>query len=1106
MVEFPLNNRPIWSAVSETRKHFTEDEIAELLATRKYPEYYLRNFWRLYYKKPIIVPDKDKLLRELLRLDLLYNNDVGINIVESSDYVVIVLPKIASYNTPSFFIEELIGPIRSELYDQIPTPQLLKFFKQEVHLQDNIWQLFFDPSFSESVGVGPQYVRTTCEKIFGTPATFLTPQPNNYIGITVEIPNNYFNHVDSPQVPADISAANYIREILSRYSDDARVKPRFLTTAEIESMLRDSIPNSCSAIRETAEDVRRCLCKKVRNYLLPLKISPLNIEELKRRIRVTYLQSQIEHGTAVGMNAAEALAQPVMQLTLNSFHAAGAAKTSPLDGIKETLAVPKNKKNKLCNIFFRDTLNFHEVLEMRSELVNTTVKSLLLDHKIYRPKEIFSEDLRSTNNNANPEERNKRLIFPPWYDVYLYSIRPDASFEDILDLPLEEVPWFLRLNFDIDKLYANNMTLDDIMLAINTAQGDNPAIFCIPSPFPVTDVNGKIAAFIDIYPIADAIENDLEKLLLGKSTEESEKEKTEESEEGVSKKSRKKTIVTTVSLKDIPDLAVSYFSAQVIPKLDKIHLSGIPGIEKVSPEQANFLDMLSSDRKLYVDEQGNMRENTNIPEDELVADLDLFYVLRFSRYKMQEIGIPKILYYDFFDKLGIEITDYQLTDNYVYNNGDRRRYENYYWIVKMPILTPQFHADSDHKVKGPITYLRYLSDTDKNYEFLKLKDENRSLISPKEFMANNGIYYYASAEGSNLLLLYSNPRIDSTKTLSNNPIEIQDILGIEATRGFMIRDFYNQIVQNKGDINPRHLTLIVDFMTQSGVPTAITLAGSLQQAPETLAVSTFERAMEMIRNAAVFGKQDQVKSTSSSIILGQMPKIGTGTVEIRANHELLAQREPIYNQEVIAAGVNLKNGGTLDPNADEAVLQEAKQVTQVSTELNEDEGLSNTRVNDEETLQLKPKRLFPVQDAKNKIIIELHVENVPDELNEVIIPTITAIIPVTELQKISLDTIFGGYAKDLDLKKKLFTKQPRRAPQSTKEPVRTITIKRKPSLAAPTIPPTPLPTTITTNVKSALVGAPANKSEIYPKVATQPAEKAKQLRTVMEVEDIDLEL
>ena len=77
--------------------------------------------------------------------------------------------------------------------------------------------------------------------------------------------------------------------------------------------------------------------------------------------------------------------------------------------------------------------------------------------------------------------------------------------------------------------------------------------------------------------------------------------------------------------------------------------------------------------------------------------------------------------------------------------------------------------------------------------------------------------YVIQTEGTNLEEVIMVPGVDMTKTLSNHIHEIEEIFGIEAARNVLIKEAY-QVLDDQGlDVDYRHLLLMSDLMTTTGI-------------------------------------------------------------------------------------------------------------------------------------------------------------------------------------------------------------------------------------------------------------------------------------------------
>jgi DNA-directed RNA polymerase beta' subunit/intein/homing endonuclease len=133
-------------------------------------------------------------------------------------------------------------------------------------------------------------------------------------------------------------------------------------------------------------------------------------------------------------------------------------------------------------------------------------------------------------------------------------------------------------------------------------------------------------------------------------------------------------------------------------------------------------------------------------------------------------------------------------------------------------------------------------------------------------------------DGSNFAEILANPNIDATRTITNDPREINAVLGIEAARNSLHFEIMDVI--RESSVNFRHLSLLIDTMTHRGTLMPIDRHGINRGDVGPLAKSSFEETTDMLINASVFSDYDRVNGVSSTIMLGQLPPCGTGDCEI----------------------------------------------------------------------------------------------------------------------------------------------------------------------------------------------------------------------------------
>ena len=138
--------------------------------------------------------------------------------------------------------------------------------------------------------------------------------------------------------------------------------------------------------------------------------------------------------------------------------------------------------------------------------------------------------------------------------------------------------------------------------------------------------------------------------------------------------------------------------------------------------------------------------------------------------------------------------------------------------------------------------------------------------------------YYAETEGINLLTILGLPYVDATKTHSNDPQQIKEVLGIEAAR-YSICDEIQLIIKEAAEISNRHLILLVDYMTYMGNITPISIIGSSSKDEGTLLAASRVKATETIAASAINNSFD-IKTPTLEIAFGTAPNVGSKTMGV----------------------------------------------------------------------------------------------------------------------------------------------------------------------------------------------------------------------------------
>ena len=161
---------------------------------------------------------------------------------------------------------------------------------------------------------------------------------------------------------------------------------------------------------------------------------------------------------------------------------------------------------------------------------------------------------------------------------------------------------------------------------------------------------------------------------------------------------------------------------------------------------------------------------------------------------------------------------------------------------------------------------------------LKIKNNGSIDQSKKEIVLDT-----TGTNMDDILTLYE--YLDLQKTFSNDIHEVNHILGIEAARG-LLKDEINNVLKFSGIyINDKHLNLLVDLITIKGTLVSIDRHGVRISDSGPLAKCSFEESDEHFIKSSIFNLNDQMKSLTSNLIMGQVGKFGTGICEVEFDLE-----------------------------------------------------------------------------------------------------------------------------------------------------------------------------------------------------------------------------
>lgn len=121
--------------------------------------------------------------------------------------------------------------------------------------------------------------------------------------------------------------------------------------------------------------------------------------------------------------------------------------------------------------------------------------------------------------------------------------------------------------------------------------------------------------------------------------------------------------------------------------------------------------------------------------------------------------------------------------------------------------------------------------------------------------------------------------LDLKKLYTNDIHAMAETYGIEAAACVLIKEIQGVFAVYGITVDPRHLSLIADYMTFDGFYKPFNRRG-LESNPSTLQRMSFESSLQVLREATVQGTHDSLQSPSARLVLGRVVAGGTGCFDV----------------------------------------------------------------------------------------------------------------------------------------------------------------------------------------------------------------------------------
>lgn len=133
--------------------------------------------------------------------------------------------------------------------------------------------------------------------------------------------------------------------------------------------------------------------------------------------------------------------------------------------------------------------------------------------------------------------------------------------------------------------------------------------------------------------------------------------------------------------------------------------------------------------------------------------------------------------------------------------------------------------------------------------------------------------------GINFTEMWKLDKVDHSRLMSNDIWAVRCSYGVEAARNTIVNQIRSVFGVYGIEVDPRHLSLIADYMTFGGNYTPMNRTGMRETSSPFLQMS-FETTAQFLTQAALTGGSDYMNSPSANIVAGRPIRHGTGSFSL----------------------------------------------------------------------------------------------------------------------------------------------------------------------------------------------------------------------------------
>jgi hypothetical protein len=676
-------------------------------------------------------------------------------------------------------------------------------------------------------------------------------------------------------------------------------------------------------------------------------ISRVGIDFLKNIIWLRYHKATSSNGSAVGFSATEAISEPSTQMTLKSFHFVGGVIDMATGGeaVKELLeAVKDPKKTQMTIHFNRDNLSYDEIIEKRNDFEKLLVGDVIIESFVsstdgYQYEEWVYDWVNLTGNRLPDKyfiriEVNVARLMSRGYvlDDFIDAVKKGGP-QEMLKMEAIASPFALGIVYmfgdnniithskeNIESLYwensmylflKNTVTLGMRNYIIGGIAGINTLI-----PNKISMLGGTVFRGEDEIKDGKSAPNTYPKtfkLQLYRFYMESNGLTKERFFEMFKIQGMNYSFVSIENEENIKLNQVGSFESGTEP----ISGSGSgSGLYVIDPIIYAIITVTEESLNWYASRLGVTRDELPVAH-QIMSDS--------NSAKLTPIKIVSAHIH--YEKLIVGETKSLEVSNLRSQFRKSNEFDDY---VPSDIKQIKEGQTLEEREKIINEYLdSYLDSIGFNRILNKIRSTiNENKIADVNMYSDLGVlmpiskastFTFGLTSGSNLAEVMRRFDVDQLRTYTSNINEVYHMLGIEAARTLLVRRLHETLNGHKedGDVDPRHITLIIDYMTNTGVPTSIKSTSSVRQHNPLLAKSTQRSAYTHMVVAAAMGEQEKATSTSTRVAIGAVPRVGTGApFDIIIDRKRDAKLRAEYETELLSKIERNDTGTTGDHDGD----------------------------------------------------------------------------------------------------------------------------------------------------------------------------------------------